>query len=77
MARARDLTEIAVQSVISLALVAAAATALPQSYPSKPLRIIVPSAPGVGTDLLARGAAQYLGNRTGQAVVVENRIGAW
>lgn len=76
MANARSLTVIVVQGISSLVLVGAAATVLPQSYPSKPIRIIVPSAPGVGTDLLARGAAQFLGNKMGQAVVVENRIGA-
>ena len=67
---------IAAHTVFSLVLLCAAALAQSQPYPSKPVRIIVPSAPGVGTDLLARGAAQYLGNRMGQAFVVENRIGA-
>lgn len=76
MIRAKDLTAIAMQFAFTLAFIGASANALPQSYPTKPLRIIVPSAPGVGTDLLARGAAQFLGARTGQAVVVENRIGA-
>ncbi|MFM9967447.1 MAG: Bug family tripartite tricarboxylate transporter substrate binding protein [Burkholderiales bacterium] len=67
---------IAMQTICTLALVGAISLAHSQPYPAKPIRIIVPSAPGVGTDLLARGAAQHLGAKLGQAVVVENRIGA-
>jgi tripartite-type tricarboxylate transporter receptor subunit TctC len=76
MGKVKNPIGIAFQTVFSLILVSVATNAVPQSYPSKPLRIIVPSAPGVGTDLLARGAAQHLGAKLGQAVVVENRIGA-
>jgi tripartite-type tricarboxylate transporter receptor subunit TctC len=64
------------QVFVFMCLFDIASIALSQSYATKPLRIIVPSAPGVGTDLLARGAAQHLGARLGQAVLVENRIGA-
>lgn len=65
-----------IASAALTALAAAASPAHSQAYPAKPFRIIVPSAPGVGTDLLARGAAQYLGPRFGQPFVVENRVGA-
>jgi len=68
--------QLAAMNIVALVLLHAASTSLAQTYPAKPIRIIVPSAPGVGTDLLARGAAQHLGAKLGQAVVVENRIGA-
>ena len=47
-----------------------------QQYPERPLRMIVPTAPGGGTDLVARAIAQRLNQRWGQPVVVDNRAGA-
>lgn len=63
-------------ALISLACIVAAAPAAAQNYPTKAINIIVPLAPGGGTDLLARAIADKLRDKFGQAVTVENRSGA-
>jgi len=72
-------------TIRALALSAAAAAAMPllaaqsdpaPKYPDKPVRMIVPFAPGAGTDTTARTIGQKLGDKWGQQAVVENRTGA-
>lgn len=57
-------------------VVAGQSAAQAQSWPSRPITLIMPFAAGGGTDLLARALAQDLGERLGQQVVVDNRAGA-
>src|SRR4249920_960935 len=47
-----------------------------QTYPTKPITILVPAAPGGVSDSLARAIGQRLGEAWGQQVIVENRGGA-
>lgn len=66
---------------LGLAISAAAVATIPcfawsQSYPARPVRIIVGLAPGGTTDIIARLIAQWLSERLGQPFVIENRAGA-
>ncbi|MFN9153354.1 MAG: tripartite tricarboxylate transporter substrate binding protein [bacterium] len=56
--------------------VALAPAAMAQAYPTKPLRMVIPFAPGGGSDFIGRIAAQQLSDSLGHQVVVENRGGA-
>ncbi|HEY4373736.1 MAG TPA: tripartite tricarboxylate transporter substrate binding protein [Burkholderiales bacterium] len=63
-------------TLAGLAAMAALPAAFAQAYPSRPVHIVVPYAPGGGADILARAIGQKLSTIWGQAVIVENRAGA-
>ena len=66
-----------VQRLLAVTISGALASAcFGQSYPAKPIRIIVPFVPGGPTDIQARWAGQHLNNAFGQPVIVDNRGGA-
>ncbi len=63
---------------VALALLASSSPAVwgQASYPSRPIRLVVPNAAGGPSDTLARILGQKMGENMGQAVVVDNRVGA-
>jgi tripartite-type tricarboxylate transporter receptor subunit TctC len=62
--------------LIALAIYAGSAVGQGVGYPAKSVRLVVPSSPGGGTDILARVLAQKMSESLGQQFVVENRPGA-
>lgn len=52
------------------------ASAGAQTYPTKPIRFVVPFPPGGSSDLISRAVTQHISRRVGQPIVVENRPGA-
>lgn len=66
---------------LSMAMASLFAALLPgaaqaQGYPNKPIRLVVPYAPGGATDIIGRAAAAELSKTMGQQVIIENRPGA-
>jgi tripartite-type tricarboxylate transporter receptor subunit TctC len=67
----------ALRSLIAVTLSCASFLALAQqTFPSKPIRLIVGFAPGGGTDIVARAIAPKMGEILGQSIIIENKSGA-
>src|SRR3954467_13703267 len=62
--------------VSTVVLFALALAAHAQTYPSKPVRFIIPQSPGGQVDVVGRSVAQFFSERMGQPFVVDNRAGA-
>ena len=66
------------RATLAMAALAAAAAlpAVAQEFPTKPVTLVIPFAPGGSTDVVGRIVAERMGQALGQQVVVENRAGA-
>ena len=67
---------IAARLALFMACLSPLATGAQQNYPSQPLKIVVPFAPGGGSDFIGRFIADKLTKSLGQTVIVDNRPGA-
>lgn len=63
-------------ALAGLPFAAARPAAAADAWPSRPIKFVVPSAPGAGSDLLARAMADRLGTALGQQIIVDNKPGA-
>src|SRR6187431_2274874 len=67
---------VAIRAVFAAFLFLTASATLAQSYPSKPIRLVIPFPPGGPLDLAGRAIGQKLSEAWGQPVVIENKAGA-
>lgn len=65
-----------VSALLALTLAMGAAVVHAQAYPSRPIRLVLPQAPGAGSDLVGRMMAERLTQTLGQPVIVDNKPGA-
>jgi len=63
------------RAVLGAAALAVAASAMAQTYPAKPVRVVIPFPPGGTLDAVGRQLAQRLSEQTGQSFIVENKPG--
>jgi len=63
-------------SIASAALASTMGTALAQEYPSRPIKLVIPQAPGSGADVTGRMLADFMSKDLKQSVVVDNKAGA-
>src|SRR4051812_36702655 len=61
---------------LAVVLLALASSAIAQSYPSKPIRMVVPFPAGGAADITSRLVGQKMGERLGQTIIADNRVGA-
>ena len=66
----------ALRAALAIAALAFASAAISQTYPAKPIRIVVPLAPGGNVDLVVRALAQQISENSGHQIIIENRPGA-
>jgi tripartite-type tricarboxylate transporter receptor subunit TctC len=64
-----------IRTVVTCLLMLAAWPAGAQTFPDRPIRVIVPVNPGGGTDIFARKLVELIGASLGQPIIVENRLG--
>ncbi len=62
--------------IAGLACLALAGSVAAQGYPARPVRIVVPVAPGAGADIIARSIAPGMSQSLGQPIIIENKPGA-
>ena len=63
-------------ALVAAAVLALTGSASAQSYPTQPIKLVVPFAPGGGADILARVLGDPLSKRLGVPIVIENKPGA-